>query len=128
MKIEEIRLNLEERGIVWQAVGFAAIGTLTLIVLSVYSDSPHRIIETYRIAATQLNWAYIAIIALAIEGARTMFETRTQIGQKARKKLIAKGQQEGERKANERTRAALLKHGIQLPPEAEKDIFNSNGR
>ena len=41
MQIEEITSALRERGAVWQAVGFAALGTASTTVLSVYSDSYH---------------------------------------------------------------------------------------
>ena len=59
MQIEEITLSLKERGVVWQSVGFAVFGTASLAALSVYSDSHHWIITTYRLAAIELNWAYI---------------------------------------------------------------------
>ena len=33
---------------VWQSVGFAVFGTASLMALSVYSDSHHWVITTYR--------------------------------------------------------------------------------
>ena len=126
MQIEEITLSLKERGVVWQAVGFAVFGTASLAALSVYSDSHHWIITTYRLAAIELNWAYIAIIALAIEGVRKVFEKATEIrrrySEQADAKAIEKGKQQGERETLERMMSVLDKHGIQLPPEAEAEI------
>ena len=94
------------------------------------AESHHQIITTYRLAATQLNWAYIAIIALSIEGARKLFETKTEIRRKARQKAVAKaearGEKRGKEQANERWRETLRKHGVQLPPKAEQEISQSN--
>ena len=56
MQIDEITSNLEERGFWWQASGFGLIGAVTLTVLSVYSDSNLWIIDSYRMAVTQLQW------------------------------------------------------------------------
>ena len=127
MKIQEITSTLEERGVIWQGFGFAAVGTASLGVLSIYSDSRNEIVETYRLAATQLNWAYIAIIALTIEGARKLFETKTEIRRKARQKAIAKAEARGERRKADQIRAELRNQGVELTPEQERAIFPSNG-
>ena len=131
MQIEEITSSLKERGVVWQAIGFAVVGTASVAALSVYSDSQHWIVTTYRLAATELNWAYVAIIALAIEGARKLFEKATEIrrrySEEADAKAMEKGKQEGEREALDRVRSELSKHGIELPPDAEEAIYGKNG-
>ena len=127
MQIEEITLSLKERGVVWQSVGFAVFGTASLMALSVYSDSHHWVITTYRLAATELNWAYIAIIALAIEGVRKVFEKATEIRRRYSEQADAKAREKGEREALARVRSELSKHGIQLPPEAEEAIYGKNG-
>ena len=132
MQMEEITLALRERGAVWQAVGFAALGAASTSVLSVYSDSDHWIMSTYRIGATQQQWAFLAIIALAIEGVRTMFEKATEIRRrysaKADAKAEAKGRTEGKQEERERFRAEFLKRGIELTEDDEKALFNPNGR
>ena len=131
MQVEEITSSLKQRGAIWQAVGFAVVGTATASALWVYSDSDHWIIGTYRLAATQINWAYFGIIALAIEGVRIVFEKSTEIRRrysaKADAKAMAKGREEGEREALARVRSEMLKRGIQLTKEDEEAIFNSNG-
>ena len=140
MQMEEITLALRERGAVWQAVGFAALGAASTSVLSVYSDSDHWIMSTYRIGATQQQWAFLAIIALAIEGVRTMFEKATEIRRRYSAKADAKaeakgeakgrtlGRDEGRQEERERFRAEFLKRGIELTEEDEKALFNPNGR
>ena len=160
--------TLEERGIVWQAIGFALIGIVSVTVLTVYSEADYLAVEIYRLAATELNWPFIAIIALAIDKVRKMFETRTEIRKAAREKAIEKwleesredghkagredgreeghkagreeghregrqeghqaGREEGERQSAERIRASLLKHGIELPPELEHELFENGSQ
>ena len=135
--------TLEERGIVWQGIGFALIGIASLAVLSIYSESGYRAVEVYRLATTQLNWAFVVIIALIIDRGRKMFETRTEIRKAAREKAIEKarsvgrqkgheegheeGREEGREEAEQRIRAGLRKNGIQLSPELENELFG-NGR
>ena len=109
MQVEEITSNLKQRGAVWQAVGFAVVGTATAAALWVYSGSDHWIAGTYRLAATQINWAYFGIIALAIEGVRVVFEKATEIRRrysanadaKAEAKGIVKGREEGREEGRE---------------------------
>ena len=138
MTIEEITSSLEERGVAWQAVTFALIGTVTLTALSVYSDSQHWTITTPRLAATQLQWAFIPIIVFSVERIRKMFETKTEIRKAARAQAIAKAREEGVRIGEERgvrvgeerikaIRAKMIKRGIELSPEDEQAIFGSNG-
>ena len=65
-----------------------------------------------------------------------MFETRTEIRKAAREKAIEKwleesredGHKEGERQSAERIRASLLKHGIELPPELEHELFENGSQ
>ena len=135
--IENVTSTLEERGIVWQAVGFALIGIISIPILWIYSEADHWTIGFYRIAVTQLHWAFAIAIAVTIERLRKMFETKTEIRRAARQKAIAEakeegieeGLDEGEHRATERMMSILDKHGIQLPPEAEAEIRkNGNGR
>ena len=134
--MEEITSTLMERGAVWQAVGFAVLGTMSTAALSVYSDSDHWIIATYRIGATQQQWAFFAIIALAIEGVRTVFEKATEIRRRYSAKADAKAEANGEAKGRalgreeerKRFRAELHKRGIKLTKQDEQALFNPNGR
>ena len=136
MQIEEFTSTLEERGFWWQAIGFGLIGAISVSVLSIYSDSHDTTIEVYRLAATQVQWAFVAPIVATVERIRKMFEKKSEIRRMAREEVIAKakeqglergleqGRQEGERGAMERFRSNLRKHGIQLTAEQEEDMFN----
>ena len=147
MTIEEITLQLEERGVVWQATVFAAIAAVSIPLLSIYSDSQYWAIEYHRVAVTQLHWAIIPPIVLAVEGVRKMFETKTTIRRRAIRKAVSdgrekgreegfikgreegfiKGREEGQTESAERIRAELLENGVELTPEIEKRIFGNNG-
>ena len=149
MSIEEITSTLEERGVIWQAVGFALIGAGSLLVLSVYSEADHKSIGVLRLAVTQLHWAFVVAIALVIEGIRSMFKTTTEIRQAARRKAIEKAERRGEERGLkagkerglkegeergaqlvlDRTKLILREEGIELPSEVEDKLFgNGNGR
>ena len=127
-EIDNITETLGSRGAYWQAAGFAIIATTSLVILSIYSDSDHWTISAFRIAVTQLIWGYLAPVALAIEGARAVFETKAQLRSKATAKAVAKAEEQGRRDAEDRILAILRRHDVELGPEAEKEIFGKNGR
>ena len=120
MSIEGLTATLEERGLIWQGSGFALIGAGSLLVLSVYSEAGHWSIGIFRLAVTQLNWAFVVAIALAIEGIRRMFETRTEIRKAARERYIAK-------EVEKRLKSIADEPGVVFPPELEQKLFK-NGR
>ena len=134
MSIEGLTATLEERGLIWQGSGFALIGATSLLLLSVYSEADHWSIGIYRLAVTQLNWAFVLAIALAIEGIRSMFKTTTEIRKAARTKFVAdqvekaerRGRKEGEKIAMERFKAELREKGVELSPEMERQLL-ANG-
>lgn len=125
MTVESVASSLEERGIVWQAVGFATVGAISLMLLSVYSEAEHWSLGVYRLAVTQLSWAFVVAIAIVIEGARKMFETKTEIRRAAREKAIAKARDEGAKGLL----SELEKRGITVPEDiAERLDEASNGQ
>ena len=115
MTLESATSTLEERGIVWQGIGFAAIGAISVPLLWIYSEADHWSIGAYRLALTQLNWAFALAIALVIEGVRRLFETRTEIRRAARAKAIEKARQKDRRAIEKRLRSAYEKRGIEVP-------------
>ena len=125
MTVESVASSLEERGIVWQAVGFATIGAISVLLLSVYSEAEHWSLGVYRLAVTQLSWAFIVAIAIIIKGTRKMFETKTEIRRAAREKAIAKARDEGAKDLL----SELEKRGITVPEDiAERLDETSNGK
>lgn len=131
MTIEGFSSALEERGVRWQGVGFALVGAISLPLLWVYSEADHWSIGIYRLAVTQLNWAFVIALALVIESIRELFKTSTEIRRSAREKALAKafakGARQGEKRAIERMKAVLEEPGLELPSEVEQKLFE-NGR
>ncbi len=111
---------MEERGLIWQGSGFALIGASSLLVLSLYSEADHWSIGIYRLAVTQLNWAFVLAVALVIEGIRSMFKTTTEIRKAARERYIAK-------EVAKRLKSIADEPGVVFPPELEQKLFK-NGR
>ena len=131
MKIEDLTSTLEERGVVWQGGGFALIGAVSLTLIWVYSEADRWSIGIYRLTVTQLSWAFVVSIAIAIEGVRKMFETRTEIRRRARERFIANAVEQARKKGRDETenslKSVLRKYDIEIPPEAERELF-PNGR
>ena len=140
MTLESVTSTLEERGIVWQGVGFAAIGAISVPLLSIYSEADHWSIGVYSLAMTQFNWAFALAIGLVIEGVRRMFETRTEIRRAARTKAIEnalkKERAEAEQakkkeraEATTRLRRALENRGVENPDQVVEEVYGAdNGR
>ncbi len=126
MTIESVASSLEERGIVWQGVGFAIIGAISLVLVSVYSEASHRSIEVYTLAVTQLSWAFALSIAIVIERTRRMFETTTEIRRAARAKAIEKAIKKDREKATKRLRNELASRGIDDVDEVLERIYGSD--
>ena len=128
MTIEGVASSLEERGIVWQGIGFAIVGGISLLLLSVYSEASHWSIGVYTLAVTQLSWAFALSIAIVIEGIRNMFETRTEIRRAARAKAIAKARKEERRAVEARMILAYRKRGLEVPTDILDEALNGENR
>lgn len=116
----EAPFKLNERGILWQIAGFAIVGIASTSTLAIYSGSnalPFRFLE---IATTKLSWPFVPTVAFVIDRSREMFRTDTEIREAARQRVIERGKRE----EKERIRSELKAHGIEIPPEIAKDIFD----
>ena len=120
MTIEGLNSALEERGVIWQGSGFALVGAFSLPLLWIYSEADHWSIGIYRLAVTQLNWAFVIALALVIEGIRKMFETRTEIRRAARERYIAK-------EVEKRLRWIRDHPEVELPREVEMRLLKEIG-
>ena len=125
MTIEGVASTLEERGIVWQGVGFATVGAMSVLLLSVYSEASHWSIGVYALAVTQLSWAFALFIALVIERIRKMFETRTEIRRAARAKAIEKALTKDREVKAKRLREELESRGVDDIDAVVERIYGS---
>ena len=91
-----------ERGIGFQAVGFAVVGCASVAILQIGSES--WAYQSFETAATRLYWAFVVPLAALFDWGRKMFETRKAIRDAVFKKAV----QEEVQKAveNERKRIA----------------------
>ena len=116
----EVATQLADRGIAWQAIGFAIVGGIVLTVMRIYSESDSWQYELFIVTVTQLYWAFALFVGFVIDRSRKLFETRAQIRAEALRKSRRKGQVE----ENKRLKSLLKKHRVQLPPEVAKEILS----
>ena len=117
--------NLESRGIVFQAVGFAAVGLGSAAILLIFAGSEHWTFKAFEICAVKLYWAFIAPLAAIFEGVRRMFETRGKIRQQMFEEGRAAGIAEGRAEGIAQTRANMERAGL---PQDVIDSIVSNGQ
>lgn len=78
-----------ERGIGFQAVGFAVVGCASVAILQTGSES--WAYQSFETAVTRLYWAFVVPLAALFDWGRKMFETREAIRKAAVEKAIQKG-------------------------------------
>ena len=120
-----------ERGIGFQAVGFAVVGCVSVAILQFGSESDSWAYQSFQTAATRLYWAFVVPLAALFDWGRKMFETRKAIREAAIEKAIEKGVRKAVGKAveqaveqaveNERRRVWEQLRGL-LPEEAAARI------
>ena len=88
-----------ERGIGFQAVGFAVVGCASVAILQVFSESGFWAYQSFETAVVRLYWAFVVPLAALFDWGRRMFETRQEIRKAAREKMIQKGIKKGVEKA-----------------------------
>ena len=82
--------ELSERGIGFQAWGFAVVGFASVVLLQYYSGSECWIYKSFQTAVTQLHWAFLVPLAALFDRGRKMFETRKTIREEAIRKEVQK--------------------------------------
>ena len=80
-----------ERGIGFQAVGFAVVGCASVAILQFGSESGSWAYQSFETAATRLYWAFVVPLAALFDWGRKMFETRKAIREAAIERAIEKG-------------------------------------
>lgn len=83
--------DLSERGIGFQAFGFAVVGFSSVALLHIFSDSNFWLYKVFQIAVTQLHWAFLVPLAALFDWGRKMFETRQAIRDAALQSRIQTG-------------------------------------
>ena len=109
-----------ERGIGFQAVGFAVVGCASVAILQFGSESGSWAYQSFETAATRLYWAFVVPLAALFDWGRKMFETRKAIREAAVQKAVQKAVQEALK--NERSRIAANMESWQLQGLSREEI------
>ena len=117
--------STSERGMGWQALGFAVVGCASVAILQLWSESGSWAYESFETAVARLYWAFVVPLAALFDWGRKMFETRQEIREAARRKLLKKAVE----KAVEKERKRILASWEQLQglsrKEAKQRIFQA---
>ncbi len=90
MKTTGLTNDPSERGIGFQAVGFAVVGCAGVAILQIWSESSSWLYHGFETAVSRLYWAFVVPLAALFDGGRRMFETRKAIREAAIERAIAK--------------------------------------
>ena len=119
--------NPSERGIGFQAVGFAVVGCAGVAILQVFSESSSWAYESFETAVVRLYWVFVVPLAALFDWGRRMFETREEVRKAAFRKELKKAVEKEVHKAVEKERNRIVASWEQLQglsrKEASRRIF-----
>ena len=107
------------RGVGWQAAGFALTGIACLVILKWFEGSDSWLYQWLETVSVDLYWATIVPLAFLFDGVRKMFESAKAIRDAKKAEIREKGRREGEKQERERIMKELKKleaAGVTLPP------------
>ena len=107
---------LADRGVGWQASGFALTGIACLAILRVFDGSSSWQYEWFEAASVRLYWAFIVPLAALFDGGRKLFEKGKAIREAQKARMVEKARREGEKKERARIMKELEAGGVKLPP------------
>ena len=115
--------TLADRGIGWQATGFALTGIACVVILQVFEGSSSWPYEWFEAASVQLYWAFLVPLAALFDGGRKLFEKGKAIREAKKAEIREKGRREGEERERQRIMKELEAHGIHLPPTVAEAVL-----
>ena len=90
MTTSSSREHSSERGIEFQAVGFAIVGCASVAILQICSESSSWAFQSFETSVSRLYWAFVVPLAALFDWGRRMFETRKAIREAAIEKAVEK--------------------------------------
>ena len=114
-----------ERGIGFQAVGFAVVGCAGVAILQFGSESGSWAYQSFETAATRLYWAFVVPLAALFDWGRKMFETRKAIREAALRREVQRALEEERRRIA--TNMASWEQFRGLSPEEIEDRISQVG-
>ena len=124
MNASETPRGLGDRGIGWQAAGFALVALSSVAVLEVFSGSDHWLFEAFRTAVVQLYWALVVPLGALFDWGRKMFETGKAIREAKLRQIRDEGRQEG----IELLRRRLEESGVSVPQDVLERLYEEQNR
>ena len=147
IRVPDLQGVLVDRGIGFQAAGFALVWFVSTTILELFDGSNLWLYQWFERATVDIYWASLVPLAALFDWMRKMFERgkaireakKAEIQEKARLKGLREGRQEGRREGRregqqegrqegrqettERFQELLKSHGVTLPPEIASAIF-----
>ena len=104
--------TLTDRGIGWQATGFALTGIACLAILKSYEESGFWLYQWFETATVDLYWAFVLPLAVLFDGGRKLFEKGKAIREAQKARMVEKAKEE----ERQRIMKELEATGVTYPP------------
>ena len=112
-----------ERGIGFQALGFAVVGCASVAILQLWSESGSWAYQSFETAVSRLYWAFVVPLAAVFDWGRRMFETREEIRKAAVEKAIRKAVKKALKDERRRLRERIAATTWNMPAaEVERQL------
>ena len=132
MNVSETPRGLGDRGIGWQAAGFALVALASVVILEFYSGSRFWLYEGFRTAVVQIYWALVVPLGALFDWGRKMFETGKAIREAKLRQIRDEGRKEGRQEGRRETvdffRTVLEESGVSLPPDVAARLYDEQNR
>ena len=113
------------RGVGWQAAGFALTGIACLVILKWFEGSDSWLYQWFETVTVDLYWATIVPLAFLFDGVRKMFESAKAIREAKKAEIAERARRKAREEENQRIQKVLEKHGVTLSPEAAEAAFGN---
>ena len=123
MKTTGLTNDPSERGVRFQAVGFAVVGCASVAILQIWSESSSWLYHGFETAVSRLYWAFVVPLAALFDGGRRMFETRKAIREAAIERAIARAIEKAIAKDRKRILASWEEYKDLPRKELKQKIF-----
>lgn len=117
---------LVNRGVGWQAAGFALTGIACLVILRTFDGTNFWLYQWFETLTVDLYWSTIVPLAFLFDWWRKMFESAKAIREAKKAEIREKALREGEERERERIRKELQEleaAGVTLPPVVAEAIL-----
>lgn len=124
------RSGLADRGIGFQAAGFALVWLISTAILELFQGSDYWLYLWFERATVDTYWSALVPLGAFFDWVRKMFERGKAIREAKKAEIeeraIRRGMEQGRQQAAERFRELLKQHGVKLTPEVESAMFGDS--